>query len=99
MAIIGTARLREVQTLAPNVAWQTRHTRLSLSRAEFDAYLDGSPYAHVLLLQHVQTLNEPLYLHRLREDGQFQPPQSFRYVSRSDPTPLHDLVPRHGQGD
>lgn len=99
MAIVGTARLREIQTLAPNIAWQTHHTRLSLSRAEFDTYLDGSTYAYLLVLQCVQTLDEPLYLHQLREDAQFQPPQSFRYVTLSDPAPLHDLVHAAVGGD
>jgi predicted transcriptional regulator len=66
--------------LSPSAAWRTYHARLSLTRAEFDAYLDGSPTANLLLLHHVCHLDEPLYLHRLRQNGRFQPPQSFRYV-------------------
>jgi predicted transcriptional regulator len=99
MAIVGTARLRGVHTLTPNTAWRTHADRLSLTRAEFYAYLDGSPRAHLLLLHQVCVLNEPLYLHQLRQEGQFQPPQSFRYVTSSDPAPLHDLVSGSVQGD
>jgi hypothetical protein len=91
-------------------AWKKFHARLSLTRDEFNAYLDGSLRAHLLLLHQVCILNEPLHLHQLRQNGQFQPPQSFRYVTPSDPTPLHDLPhaagrrvssgqPRPGMGD
>jgi predicted transcriptional regulator len=91
MAIVGTARLRTTQTHTPDTAWKKHHTHLGLTRDEFDAYLDGSPRAHLLLLHQVCVLNQPLHLHQLRQVGQFQPPQSFRYVTPSDPTPLHDL--------
>lgn len=92
-AIVGTARIREVQHLTPDDAWREYHNCLALARSEFDAYLDGSPRAHLLLLRRVCVLNEPLCLHQLRQDGRFQPPQSFRYVVPSDPAPLHDLIP------
>ena len=45
MAIVGTARLREVQTLTPDAAWTQHRRTLALSRPEFDAYLDGSAHA------------------------------------------------------
>lgn len=92
MAIVGTARLREAQVLDLESAWQRHNRRLGLSRGEFDAYLDGSARAFVLILSQVQILDEPLSLSRLREDGRFQPPQSFRYVAASDPAPIHDLI-------
>ena len=93
MAIVGTARLREVQTLAPNAAWREHHPHLGLTRQEFDAYLDGSLHAWLLLLNRVCMLNEPLSLHHLRRDGQFHPPQSFRYIAASDPAPVRHLIP------
>jgi predicted transcriptional regulator len=92
MAIVGTARLRGIQTHTPDTAWKKYHTDLGLTRDEFDAYLDGSPRAHLLLLHQVCILNEPLHLHQLRQGAQLQPPRSFRYVTPSDPTPLHDLA-------
>ena len=93
MAIVGTARLRDVQVLTPDAAWQAHHRSLGLTRSEFDAYLDGTSRAHLLLLHRVCTLNEPLPLRTLRQEGRFQPPQSFRYVAASDPAPLHELIP------
>jgi predicted transcriptional regulator len=98
MAIVGTARLREVQTLTPDVAWCQHGRSLALSRLEFDAYLDGSVYAYLLILHRVCTLNEPLTLRDLRQEGHFQPPQSFRYIAPSDPAPVRHLIPTPGRG-
>ena len=69
MAIVGTARLREVQTLTPDAAWVQHSRSLALSRPEFDAYLDGSAYAYLLVLHRVCTLDEPLTLRALRQEG------------------------------
>ncbi|GIG91112.1 ASCH domain-containing protein [Plantactinospora endophytica] len=93
MAIVGTARLRDVQTLDPPEAWRLYQDRLGLSRPEFDAYLAGNDRAHLLRLHRVCTLDEPLSLRRLREEGRFQPPQSFRYLAESDPYTLRTLIP------
>ncbi|GAB3849021.1 hypothetical protein GCM10029963_32780 [Micromonospora andamanensis] len=92
MAIVGTARLRAIQALTPEVAWREHRRNLCLSRSEYDTYLDGSTLAYVLRIHQVCTLNEPLPLHRLREEGTFHPPQSFRYVAATDPAPLRTLV-------
>lgn len=91
-AIVGTVRLRDVHALAPNDAWHAHQHSLGLTRCEFDAYLDGSPCAYLLLLHRICTLDRPLPLNDLRRDGPFQPPQSFRYVADSDPVALHGLV-------
>ncbi len=98
MAIVGTARLREVQTLTPNAAWSQHRRSLALTRLEFDAYLDGSVYAYLLILHRVCTLDEPLTLRELRQEGPFQPPQSFRYIAPSDPAPVRHLIPTPGRG-
>ncbi|MET7706083.1 hypothetical protein [Micromonospora sp. NPDC005413] len=92
MAIVGTARLNQVMVSNPQTAWNVHHPALGLRKDEYDAYLDGSQLAYLLHLSQVCTLNEPLHLHRLRQDGGFHPPQSFRYVAPSDPLPLRELV-------
>ncbi|MBX6752064.1 MAG: ASCH domain-containing protein [Micromonosporaceae bacterium] len=91
-AIVGTARLCRVQVLVPSTAWRQHKSRLGLTRQEFDAYLDGAEYAYLLHLDSVNRLDRPLHLEGLRRHGDFRPPQSFRYVSPSDPRILHDLV-------
>lgn len=93
MAIVGTARLRAVHACDPDEAWQTHHRTFGLSRAEFDAYLNGSNWAYLLLLTQVGPLDTPLPLHHLRQDGPFHPPQSFRYVAATDPASIRELVP------
>ena len=97
MAVVGMARLGNVHSCAPSVAWRRHRTALGLSRAEFDAYLDGAAKAYLLELRHVQRLNEPLPLRRLREQAPFQPPQSFRYIAASDPSTLHELAAMSGK--
>lgn len=93
MAVVGTARLASVDLCAPDTAWRKYSCTVGLTRAEYDAYLDGSVVAYMLRLQQVNSLNEPLPLRHLREDGPFQPPQSFRYIAASDPSRLKALVP------
>jgi predicted transcriptional regulator len=92
MAVVGTARLAAVHVLSPNAAWRKFSSEVGLTRAEFDAYLDGTPLAYMLALNGVNRLNEPLPLRRLRASGPFQPPQSFRYIAPSDPSSLKNLV-------
>ena len=91
-AVVGTARLAAVENHDHNKAWRMYRHTLGLTRREFNAYLEGTEHVYLLHLRNVCILNEPLPLRRLREDGPFQPPQSFRYVAGSDPSQLHDLV-------
>ncbi|GAA4256541.1 ASCH domain-containing protein [Dactylosporangium darangshiense] len=91
-AVVGTARLSAVHSDDHNTAWRRYRHTLGLARREFDAYLEGTSQVYLLHLGNVCRLNQPLPLQRLREDGPFQPPQSFRYVAASDPSRLRDLV-------
>lgn len=99
MAVVGTARLAGIDVSDPEAAWQRHHAVLGLEREEFDRYLDGSSAAYMLQLRDVHQLDEPLLLHRLREDAAFQPPQSFRYVAPSDPARLRRLARPQDQND
>ena len=93
MAVVGTARLAHIEFCPAAMAWRRYGPTLGLSRAEYDTYLDGINSAYLLHLTKVNTLNEPLPLRHLREEGPFQPPQSFRYVAETDPARLRKLVP------
>lgn len=95
MAVVGTTRLAAVHVMPVDAAWRKYSSEVGLTRAEFDAYLDGTSLAYLLALGHVNRLNEPLPLRRLRAAGPFQPPQSFRYIAASDPTSLKNLVASH----
>jgi predicted transcriptional regulator len=91
-AVVGTARLLRVDKYGHDAAWRRFGNGLGLTRFEFDAYLEGTSTVFLLHLQKVRTLNQPLPLRRLQEDGPFRPPQSFRYVAESDPSRLRALA-------
>lgn len=95
MAVVGTARLSDIQVLNKETAWRRHREGLALDRAEYLAYLDGVNRAHVLVLENVNALNEPLYLDDLRRNAVFRPPQSFRYISALDPISLRELAQSH----
>jgi predicted transcriptional regulator len=95
-AIVGTARMARVEFLSVEAGWRRFQGRLGVSRDEYDAYLDGVDSAYLLHLKCVNTLDQPLYLHNLRQEGEFRPPQSFRYVALSDPAPLQRLATATG---
>lgn len=94
MAIVGIARLGNIEATEPDEAWERYQNCLALEESEFYGYLDGTKLAYLLHLGHIRPLERPLPLDELRRSGDFQPPQSFRYVAPTDPRPLRDLVER-----
>ncbi|WP_405062619.1 ASCH domain-containing protein [Kribbella sp. NBC_01505] len=94
MGVVGTATLTDVVSLRPHTAWRRYRNTLGLTWAEFMEYLTGVEQAHLLRLDDVKELAHPLSLGTLRASASFRPPQSFRYLSTSDPSELHKLI-RH----
>lgn len=92
MAVVGTAQLGSITVCTAKDGWHRHQDEFGLNRDEYDTYLDGVTYAHLLHLISVNRLNEPLPLRHLREQAPFQPPQSFRYVAATDPVGLRELV-------
>ncbi len=83
-ALVATARLVQIVNCDADQAWEDHGDEIGLSRAELDAYLEGKR-ACLLLLHDVRRLSAPLALDVLRSiDNGFLPPQSYRYVERSD---------------
>jgi predicted transcriptional regulator len=87
-AVVGTARLVEVQTLPTAAAWERHHGTLGLSRPEFDDYCAGIATAHLLVLRDAAAVEPPMALDDLRRDIPFRPPRSFRYLRGNDPPAL-----------
>ena len=85
MAVVGTVLLEERDTDTPAALWKRYRDHMGLSRAEFREYLSGLDTATALTLSDARSLSVPLPLRDLRRDGLFQPPQSFRYLSPTDP--------------
>ena len=92
MAVVGTARLVDVEALTLHRAWRRYRHTLGVSWPEFTEYLDGVDVAYLLRLDDVKELERPILLHTLRARRPFQPPQSFRYINSGDPKQLRDLV-------
>lgn len=94
MAVVGTAVLVDVVALSPHTAWRRYRHTLSLSWSEFTEYLAGAERAHLLRLDDVKEVDQPLTLQTLRGSAPFQPPQSFRYLHATDPRQLRALARR-----
>ncbi|MET8800002.1 hypothetical protein ABZV91_26855 [Nocardia sp. NPDC004568] len=92
MAILGVATLADRETASPDTIWHRYHASLGLSRAEFFEYFAGAEHATAISVLTPRTLPEPLTLSRLRAHTAFQPPQSYRYITPADPTPLAELA-------
>lgn len=92
MAVVGVATLRDRDTASPETIWHRYRDNIGLSRAEFSDYFAGAEHATALSIDAPRTLPEPLTLNWLRTHATFQPPQSYRYITPTDPSPLADLA-------
>jgi len=92
MAVVGVATLADRDTAGPMVIWRRYRGRLGLSRAEFADYFTGAEHATALAIAAPRALPEPLTLSWLRSHAAFQPPQSYRYIAPTDPSPLTELA-------
>lgn len=82
-ALVGTCVVRSVARYQAEELWGLHGADTALSRAEFDAYLEGRECGAVLLLESPEPLAAPIPLHTLRQAHGFRPPQSFAYVSHA----------------
>jgi predicted transcriptional regulator len=90
-AVVGFARIRKTINCESIEAWARHSAGMGIPKADFDAYLDGRDSACLLFLECVERI-DPLTLERLRSRGTFTPPQSYRYLTATDPDDIHDLV-------
>lgn len=98
MAVVGTATLAERHTASPSAIWRAHRHALGLTYGEFTEYLAGVDQATALTIERPQALPDPFTLAWLRRHAGFRPPQSYRYIAPSDPTPLRDLASAQGHG-
>ncbi|ROP37212.1 ASCH domain-containing protein [Saccharothrix texasensis] len=92
MAVVGVATLADRDTASPATIWRRYRSQLGLSQAEFSDYFAGAEQATALSIAAPRTLPTPLTLARLRAHSAFQPPQSYRYIAPTDPSPLTELA-------
>lgn len=95
MAVVGTAIVADRHTATPAGIWRAHRDTLGLTRTEFTDYLTGVDQATAIVIDNPQALPDPFTLAWLRRHAAFHPPQSYRYIASSDPTPLQDLASAH----
>jgi predicted transcriptional regulator len=83
-ALIGTCDVVEVMAYTPRGMWQLVGQRTGVTYPEFQAYFVGCDTAYGLVLRNAQRLRNEVSLQSMRTTwNSFQPPQSFRYLTRS----------------
>lgn len=95
-AIVGTARISDMLEGNPAEVWEQHRTRININKEDYDSYLEGVSMTYVLLLERVQRLVPMLTLEQMRAATDFQPPQSYRYITQKI---LQDLVGGHPESD
>lgn len=92
MSVVGVATLTSSETSSLETIWQRYGPHLGLSAQEFYDYLAGAEHATALSMANAQPLTDPLTLATLRTYSAFRPPQSYRYVTSTDPSPITALA-------
>jgi predicted transcriptional regulator len=82
MALVGTCNVVRVVSHTPWGLWCKYGKQTGVSYEEYQEYFVGAPVAFGLILTDPIFLDHPVSLRRLRSAWRnFQPPQSFRYVT------------------
>jgi len=97
MAIVGVARVSDVECRAPSSLWESVKTTAGVTRSEFRSYFTGSKSAYAIHLSDVHSLRKPLHLREIQDSfPEFRPPQSWCYL-QSLPTALLSGIRRRAR--
>ena len=83
-SLIGAFKVDRVVEESLQKLWEMVHDKAGITREEFDAYYDGVSMGVGIFFSEVWHLSEPIELRDLKEQTGFQPPQGFRYATRSE---------------
>jgi predicted transcriptional regulator/DNA-binding XRE family transcriptional regulator len=83
-AMVGFAEIKDVLKLPIDEIWQQFEDQAFIAKADFDKYFEGVDHGFVLLFEGARSFSQPMPLSLLREQFDFEPPQSFLYAK-------HDL--------
>jgi predicted transcriptional regulator len=81
--VVGTAMVSAIEERTPGDLWHRTHGRIAVDRGEFDEYFAGAARSFALHLSNATALPTPITLSELRSRVGVEPPQSFRYLTRS----------------
>lgn len=88
-ALLGIAEIGEVHRCAPQEIWKGFSERACITRKDFDSYFDGVEHGYAIELKRGRRLRRALELSELRDRFNFEPPQSFLYVTSKMREALH----------
>lgn len=82
--LVAIAQVSEVRVNSPQCLWRSVNAISGVSKREFDDYFTGSDKAVGILIQQPVVLPRPVPLAHLRREWRnFNPPQGFLYLTRS----------------
>ncbi len=82
-SVLGTAVLDEIIEAQPAELWPRVKDEAGVTQVEFDRYFENAARGYGLRLRDAVALATPTPLHSIRANAGLEPPQSFRYVTRS----------------
>lgn len=80
-AIVGRVEIINVEKLPVSAIWRKYQSSAFITKADFDRYFHGVKEGYALEFTKVQALPRQLSLDELRERFDFEPPQSFLYMT------------------
>ena len=84
-SLVGAFKVDRVVEESLQRLWEMVHDRAGVTREEFDAYYDEVSIGVGIFFSKIWRLPEPIELEDLKEQTiDFQPPQGFRYATRSE---------------
>jgi len=87
--LVGTCTVAAIGQATPDQIWKLHGSKTGICRTDFRAYFNGTTQAVAITVTNPRRFDRPISLPRLRSKWiDFQPPQSFRYVSNADASQL-----------
>lgn len=84
MKLVGRAEVAEISMSPLSQIWREHGPETGITRSEYDDYFEGADEAVAIKLANICRLDKPRALQDLRTRlAGFQPPQSYRYLDRS----------------
>jgi len=84
MALVGECVVEDITEWQMANLWKSLGPQTGVDRFMFDTYFEGAEHAVALHLTKVRRLTNAVSLEDIRDRVEgFEPPQSFRYVSRA----------------